>query len=718
MSVLELFLIFPVLLQVAYSVYGRWPLHGKGKDMKKILSLALVACLGITMAIPSYAGEGDGKGLEQAILSVKKVVAIPEEYKEFSYYTYEQETDWGSGTVWSLNWNREDNKSAIFASVDWKGNLLYLDYYQRSDESGLAKVNREQASNTAKVFMQKAVPILASNMREVDVENSLQDNYRHVFQYKYHNSNIPVSFINITIRVNKYTGAIESYSGLEAGFALPDLPSIEGSIGFDKAQAAFLENIGIKLTYQSYYAYKEKELSIFPAYRIANSSKVIDAHTGEVVDLSYEGIRYGNTEEMAKDAAGMGGSAPQNLTKEELDAIEKLGKLLSKDEAAAKVISHMPANQNQKDVQSASLRRDNIDVEKYIWQIYFEEFYGSVDARTGELLDYSDYDDGTEGKRDLTEEAAKKIAESFLQKVANEKFAMSVYVPDYNEYVIYTRGEEKPAAYSFRYNRLVNGVEFEDNGLSITVNRTSGNITHYSNTWYESATFPSVEKVMAESEMLTEIMGGFPFAMTYEKTGEDADVDLVYTFDQVARSAMFEPFSGKRISSNGKLFESVKRPDYEDIKGHWSEKIVKELMDNGYYLKSDSFKPNQTITQIDFFRYIFVPETRYYDDDELYEMLENRGILKNGEAAPESQLTRQDAAKFIIRYLGLGLAGERPEIYVSRFKDQVETQYKGYAALCYGLGIMCGDDKGRFNGKKTMTNAEAASAIYNMMKIK
>ncbi len=686
--------------------------------MKKILCLALIACLGITMAIPSYAGEEDREGLEQAILSVKKVVAIPEVYKEFSYHTYEQETDWGSGTVWSLNWSSEDSKAAISASVDWKGNLLYLDHYQRSEESGLAKVTREQASSTAKVFLQNAVPVLASDMKEVNVENSLQDNYRHVFQYKYHNANIPVSFINITIRVNKYTGTIEAYSGLEAGFALPNFSSAEGSIGLDKAQAAFLENIGIKLIYQSYYAYKEKELSVFPAYRIANSSKAIDAHTGEVVDLFYGGIRYANADEKAMDAGGMGGTAPQNLTKEELDAIEKLGKLLNKDEAAAKVLGQIPVNLNQKDVQSASLRRDNIDAEKYIWQIYFEKSYGAVDARTGELLSYSYYGDGTEGKRDLTEDAAKKMAESFLQRVADDKFSMSVYLPDYNEYIIYTRENEKPAAYSFRYNRLVNGVEFENNGLSVTVNRTTGDITHYSNTWYESATFPSVEEVMTESEMMTEIMKEFPFAIAYEKTGKDGDTDLVFTFDQVAGSAMFEPFFGKRISANGKLFESAKRPEYKDIKDHWSENIVHELMENGYYLKSDSFKPSQTITQIDFFRYIFVPETRFYDDDDLYEMLENRGILEAGEGAPQSQLTRQDAAKFLIRYLGLGLAGERPEIYVSKFTDQVETQYKGYATLCYGLGIMRGDDKGRFNGKKAMTNAEAASAIYNMMKIK
>ncbi|NLT47533.1 MAG: S-layer homology domain-containing protein [Clostridiales bacterium] len=686
--------------------------------MKKILCLALVTCLGITMAIPSYAGEEDGKGLEQAILAVKKVVAIPEDYKEFSYHTYEQETDWGTGTVWSLNWSSGDDKSSIYASVDWLGNLLYLEHYQRSEESGLAKVKREQASETVKIFLQKAVPGLASNFMEVDVENSLQDNYRHVFRYSYHNANILVPFINITIRVNKYTGTVESYSGVEAGFELPTFPATEGSIGSDKAQSSFLKNIGIKLTYQSYYSYKDKQLSVFPVYRVANSNKAVDAHTGEIVDLFYSRVRYGNAEEKAMDVGGMGDSALQNLTKEELDAIEKSGKLLSKDEAAARVIGQIPVNLSQKDILSASLRRNNIDVEKYIWQIYFEKAYGSVDASTGELLSYSYYSDRTEGKRDLTEESAKSIAESFLKKVANEKLAMSVFTPDYIDYIIYEREGEKPEAYSFRYNRLVNGIEFEDNGLSVTVDRKTGDITFYNNIWYDSAIFPSVEDVMTESEMMTGIMRGFPFAMAYEKTGKNGDVDLVYTFDQEARTAMFEPFSGMRISFDGKLFESAKRPEYEDIKGHWSEKIVRELMENGYYLKSDSFKPDRTITQIDFFRYLFVPETRYYDDEELYEMLENRGILKDGEGTPESELTRKDAAKFLVRYLGLGLAGEHPEIYVSKFKDQVEIEYRGYATLCYGLGIMRGDDKGRFNGEKAMTNAEAASAIYNMMKIK
>lgn len=207
--------------------------------MKIRLCLALIICLMLSLAIPVHAGEEDGKGLEQAILAVKTIVEIPQDYKDFSYYTHDQETEWGSGTVWNLNWASADSNAAIYASIDWKGNLLYFEHYRKTDESGLAKVTREQAAATSKEFLQKAVPNLASHMREVNLQNSLRDNYSHVFAYRYHVESIPVSFINISIRVNKYTGIVESYSGLEAGFELPNFPAAEGIIGVDEAKAAF-----------------------------------------------------------------------------------------------------------------------------------------------------------------------------------------------------------------------------------------------------------------------------------------------------------------------------------------------------------------------------------------------------------------------------------------------------------------------------------------------
>ena len=136
------------------------------------------------------------------------------------------------------------------------------------------------------------------------MQNSLRDNYSHVFAYRYHVESIPVSFINISIRVNKYTGIVESYSGLEAGFELPNFPAAEGIIGVDEAKAAFLESIGMELIYRSYYDYKDKQLTVFPAYRIAGSAKAIDAHTGEAVDLyGYGRVFYPLADEAKAQAA-------------------------------------------------------------------------------------------------------------------------------------------------------------------------------------------------------------------------------------------------------------------------------------------------------------------------------------------------------------------------------------------------------------------------------
>jgi hypothetical protein len=212
------------------------------------------------------------------------------------------------------------------------------------------------------------------------------------------------------------------------------------------------------LIYKSYYDYKSKLLHVFPAYRITNSTKAIDAHTGEVVDLYYGYSRLVAMTGDAMDAGGMGSSESENLSREELEAIEKLGKLLTKEDAISKITEQIPLPMKNTDMGRASLRKDIIDQDKYIWEIYFDNMYGSVDARTGELLSYGYYGDDAGGKLNLTKDAARKIAENLLQKVAPQKVSESKYIPDYNEDIIIFREEEKPAAYTFRYNRVINGV--------------------------------------------------------------------------------------------------------------------------------------------------------------------------------------------------------------------------------------------------------------------
>jgi hypothetical protein len=142
------------------------------------------------------------------------------------------------------------------------------------------------------------------------------------------------------------------------------------------------------------------------------------------------------------------------------------------------------------------------------------------------------------------------------------------------------------------------------------------------------------------------------------------------------------------------------------------------LVQNGYYLAGDQFHPDQKITQLSFFRYLYSNQYNGVSDDDFYNALESMDILKKTEAAPASILTRQDAAKFMVRYLGLEKAAEHPAIFKSVFKDNIAASYQGYAALVNGLNIMKGDLNGRFNGTQQMTNGQAAVAIYQLLQVK
>ncbi|MDD2215830.1 MAG: hypothetical protein PHE41_04575, partial [Eubacteriales bacterium] len=657
--------------------------------MKRMISFMMVLCLVLTMAMPSYAGENDSKGLEEAILAVKKVVEIPDGFTEFYYHSYENDGKTGNGTVWNLSWSDESREGSIYASVDWKGNLISYEKYVRNDEKGLAKINRAQAVQIATNFLAKACPGLATNMREINRDQNSTYSYGHLIQYGYYVNGIPANFINVLLCVDKYTGEIASYEGLYPGFELPDFPLLLDAIDQDTAKTAFLKEIGISLKYHSYYNYRNKSLSVFPTYQIAKKHQVIDAITGKAVDLYYgdDRMRSSNMKEFASDANGMG-AEDQNLTKEELAAIKNLEGLLTKEQAAERIKDQASVLPATLEVKGATLRQHYIEKETFIWDISFENAYGSLDAKTGELLCFSYYEAQDKGNSNLSKESAKKIGEAFLNIVAPTKFAQCVFVEEQDEYIIFNGKEEEPSNYSFKYNRKENGIEFVDNGLSVTVNRNTGKVYYYSNEWYNNLEFPSVDTVISKNEMMETMREVGDFQLVYEQVGVDGAVKPVYTFVSSIQNALFDPFNGNRIGWNGKPYKVVTKPLYTDIGGHWSESIVLELLDNGYYLKGDLFKPDQKIKQIDFFRYLFTPEMDYYTDEELYEMLKNRKIIKDGEEKPDKIITRQEIAKYMIRYLGLGLAGEHPEIFSNQFKDKVADEYKGYAALCYGLGIM------------------------------
>ena len=295
-----------------------------------------------------------------------------------------------------------------------------------------------------------------------------------------------------------------------------------------------------------------------------------------------------------------------------------------------------------------------------------------------------------------------------MKKVAAEKYKKVKYIPE----------EENAEGnyYTFKYVRMVNGYEYTNNYLSISIDKTTGKIINYENQWFTNITFPSLNNVISKDIVFDKISDDIGFDLQYEKIDKDK-VSLIYNFSNLQEQYLLDPMTGVRIGYDGKKYKENNLPTYTDITGHAYENVIKELSNNGYYLEGDKFNPDSYITQANFFKYLYTPDMSYYDEDELYEMLIGNKIIKSEEKSPDHILTNGEVAKYVVRYLNYEPIAKNSQIFVNPFKDNVSNDYKGYAAICYGLDIIKGDSNGNFNEKGNMTNGQTAQVIYNLLKI-
>ena len=510
------------------------------------------------------------------------------------------------------------------------------------------------------------------------------------------------------MEVDRFTGEVIGYNFTGSSEDFSKLPDASGVIGLEAAQKAYLDKIKVNLSYYSNYDYNKRTLTVFPAYSGANKEgKAIDAKTGEPVDLYNDYINYGGMGDGGAMKTASSNASESQLTQEELNAITGLSSLITKEKAESVLRSAIPGLASNEKVLSTSLTKNYVEKDKYQWEIGFDGAYGVVNAKTGEVTSYYIYnEDSRSGHAALTEEKAREKADAFIKKMAPEKFEQSRFYESPN--IRLYKMDSNVTDYSFNYYRQVNGVDFIGNGFTVIVNKDSGVVTNYDCTWYDNVTFPSIEKVISPEDAFKIINKTGKMGLMYKKIKED-QAALVYDFTVPANDYLIDPTTGTKIGYDGKAYKETALPEYTDIKGHWAEAKILKLLENGYYLQGEKFNPNQKINQLSFLRYLYSPIQMYYDDDSFYDLMINDKIINKEEKSPTAVMTRQDAAKFIVRYLGQGRAAGHPEIFINPFKDKVSDAYKGYAAICYGLKVMQGDKNGRFNGTNQVSNAEAAS---------
>ncbi len=530
--------------------------------MKKTLRTVICAVLALLMTLSaasvSFAASNEPttEEMEKVLKIVKPKLDIPEEATEFSW-------NYRAGNVyndanWVFTWSDKESKDGDRKSYtvvcDADGHITnydaYIPYSVTNAASIVPSATKDEYKEKADAYLAKLNPEAAKSFTLVS--SRAGSTRRKTYTYEYvrteNGYNYPDNTATVTLSYND--GSLRSYSIIYNYDAKFDAP--EKVIGEEEAKKILSTKQSMKLRYISDYVTEDDKTTVkaLLVYAPENGYASVNAVTGEVYDsVSSWEVRMGglgggdsanssSKAELTENAAA-DEEADYELTESELAQKDILAKLITKDDAIKAVTGNKYLLINEAlTAVDASLRKNyqtpksyyQDDSGSYIWNIgfsnpiledsgdYFNYLWmnASVNADNGKLVSFSadlrDMYYYTESKTPLpevkyTKEEAQKIAEEFLKATCPEKFENSVLSGSYEENIIAYKDSENMTdpvygAYSFRYVRVNEGVEYNANSISVGIDGVTGKVYRYRTNWNTNIEFESPKGVITPEKAL------------------------------------------------------------------------------------------------------------------------------------------------------------------------------------------------------------------------
>ncbi len=675
--------------------------------MKK---LAVLLCVLLCMT-PFGAMADTGEEMTAAITAVRERVEIPTECTEFSGY----KNTYNNRSSWEFSWETPSGAEArknVRVIIRESGIIESVYMYADSEASGkqgktLPLISAEAAMETARLACEGFNPSLAASYRE-GTEAVLSGDSYHVTIPRTEGG-IPVYNNSASLRVSILTGTVESYTLSHTETAV--FSGIDGAIGTEKAQNAFVNNGYMELWYRPF------EDTMRLVYVPGQSESLIDARTGAPFVPKSDAEAYRNTmkEESAMMDAAAGGSA--SLTPQERQAVEEAAGLISYEEAVEKLKSvaafgileeaTLESGNTYKTADGEYTLRVSLKMPN---EAEYRYTYGELDGKTGEIFTfYSDRNAGEE--KATTEETAQKTFDTFC----------AAYLADY------TPKLEAPKITAGKYvatvtaQRQENGVPVYGDSVHVTVT-ADGLIENYRLSWDKKANFESADGILSEEAAYRVLFEkGAPRLCYYAADGAAL---LIYAAAE-REFAFIAAKDGACLTYSGTAYVERKQEAYADISGHYAEEAILALSSIGATLGDGAFLPDNVITQKEFVGLVSNCVMEYYpiydgalDEARLYSYAINRGVLPKDEEAPDAPLTREMAAAYLLRAMGYEEFASIPGIFRCDFADAetISPALYGYVAIARGLGIINGMGNGLFEPQRHVTRGEAAVMIYNYLR--
>ena len=682
--------------------------------MKKTISL-LLAMVMLSLSMPVMAAKEDASKMQEVLLLVKEKISIPEELTEFSGNI----SEYAGKISYYFDWTSTDYEKSISVSCDDAGRIIsYYDSSLKVSDKKISAISKAEIIAFAEEFLRKTAPeaFLSEDDRLFYDEDAYvaSGNMRYNLTFIRKKGGVPVNNSNASVTVGiwedeMYVRSMNISFDYDTAFA-------QSTAELENYQERYKELFPMEPVYQDEYKplAEGNEPKNVPRliYRIKNNDiGYMDIATGERMVESAEDDYY-RKEVYASDSANMesAGGGGSSLTLQELGEIEKVEGLLGQEEIIARVKKLPYINfTDDLELRGSSLYKN--DIGKYYYRINYysnkentyKSFNVNADAQTGEIISLTNNPGGYNDEVSLTDAekaAAEEKIDEFLSLVAKDKL-LETKEEDAEDY---------RSTISRHFVRMVNGVKYVDNGISISFDGKNNIVQSYSANFTEGE-FANPAEAIGEAAAYAKILEDYEISPIYIKNGGEYKKAATLS----CRSVQIDAISGEVISPT-----KNSQYGYSDISGHWAEEAATKLAEIQIGIDSERLEPDRKMTQEEFLRLAAAGIIgQYYspdDSEEFYQSLIRDKFVLEEEKAPTAEITREDAFVFVIRMAGLERVARLSDIYKVSYKDQdlLSDGRIGYAAILSGLGVICGDG-GNLRPKDAITRAEAIVVVYKYL---
>ncbi len=181
---------------------------------------------------------------------------------------------------------------------------------------------------------------------------------------------------------------------------------------------------------------------------------------------------------------------------------------------------------------------------KYGRKLWFLNWYSTlgsgssisvtVDAATGEIINMSQWENNTVPAKKIpkhTREEALKLAEELVKKLHPNKINSTELLDEYQNNLY--RPVYNNDIYSFYFMRKVDGIDFQDNGMQVQIDKNTLKVRYFSLEWDTAIPIPDSKKAIkvdAAKKIYAEKLGlELAYQMIYPNPTGDPKLILVYT---------------------------------------------------------------------------------------------------------------------------------------------------------------------------------------------